>query len=180
MILIAERINGMFTDVKQADWLWNFRWAHARSDKKVKVDGTMEYGFAHSYGGGSKGDVTVEMHDTETDDVSASRYFFEFDRDRWWLVEHMFLDYPLPISLGAVLGMGAVKRRLGRTLRKSSAIMTNDLGSKEAGTAEVLRLVGSGIYRPRASGVVGATVDIAALDLLVKGLTGKKKQEAIA
>ena len=102
-------------------------------------------------------------------------------------LEHMFIDYPLPIAIGGVAGVQALKGRFRRTLPKRSGIISDVKGrppemEKDAVLGGMVYALGSGIYRPRASGAIGYAVDesiASALGLTLAGLkslvSGKTK-----
>jgi hypothetical protein len=92
-------------------------------------------------------------------------------------LEHMALDYPLPIALGSVLGIKGLKRKIMGTMGKSGGIISD---MQKRAVSELLMAMGSGFYRPRASGLIGYAADgaivagIAAGAGKVKKMFGKK------
>jgi len=89
-------------------------------------------------------------------------------------VEHMALDYPLPIALGGVLGIKALKHRMGRTMAKSSGKISDGM-KKEAIDSGMVLALGSGIYRPRLSGAIGYLVDLAIGTVAAKSIVAAKR-----
>ncbi len=80
--------------------------------------------------------------------------------------------------------MGSEVESVGseRTVETTSAMMGIDprLSLEKHGIAEigeVLRLVGSGIYKARPASAVGAAVDVGIFSLGAKALSGKKKKK---
>lgn len=88
--------------------------------------------------------------------------------------------HPLATSLGLVAGIQALKRKFKGTVKKSSAKITGVTPEeKSAGVEQAILALGSGIYRPRASGLLGYLADTAILTGIVKGvgkLTKGKKE----
>lgn len=99
-------------------------------------------------------------------------------------LEHLFIDYPLPLALGGVaaatkfLGKKAPKvaepSRLGRTMAKSSAIISRGNGEErpqmqKSAVSEMLLAFGSGIYKPRLSGVAAFGIDAVIASALAAG-----------
>lgn len=96
-------------------------------------------------------------------------------------VEHLFMDYPLPLSLGAVAAAGGLSRRFRGTMPKKAGTISGV--TKSAGSGLMLAM-GSGLYRPRASGIAGYMADAAIAEGLGLGagavkklLSGKTKPE---
>lgn len=89
-------------------------------------------------------------------------------------IEHMALDYPLPIALGGVLGIKALKHRMGRTMAKSSGKISYGM-KKEAIDSGMVLALGSGIYRPRLSGAIGYLVDLAIGTAAAKSIVAAKR-----
>ena len=96
-------------------------------------------------------------------------------------VQHMFLEHPLPLSLASIYAIHKLKGRFRRTLGKSSAIMTGTSGNKPEKTmqktaisSEVARVIAAGWWKPTPAGVIAATIDMTAFDMLAKSLMGKK------
>lgn len=87
-------------------------------------------------------------------------------------IEHMFAQYPLPLSVGAVAAGQALKHRMKRTIPKNSAMISPVAGEemkKSGGLAEEAVLaMGAGIYRPRLSGLAALLADTA----IVTGIGG--------
>jgi hypothetical protein len=71
-------------------------------------------------------------------------------------VEHMAVDYPLPIALGAVLGIKGLKSKIRGTMPKRGGIISD---MNKSGSQDLALALGSGIYRPRASGIAGYAAD---------------------
>jgi len=105
-------------------------------------------------------------------------------------IQHMFLEYPLPLALGGVAGVGMLKRRLQRTVKSAAGMMSciNDGTGEMTKSADLLTDIllgfGSGIYRPRMSGLAGMLTDTAIVTGIGAGaaktkelLTAKKKGE---
>ncbi len=88
-------------------------------------------------------------------------------------IEHMFLEYPLPIAIGGVAGIQALKGRFKRTLPKQSGIISPVMEKKAIGGMALA--LGSGIYRPRLSGAIGYSIDELLLTSIGAGLGGAKK-----
>jgi len=84
-------------------------------------------------------------------------------------IEHMFLEYPLPLAVGGVFGMQALKRRMGRTIPKSSGKISDGMQKQALDTGLVLAL-GSGIYRPRLHGAIGYLTDVMIGTAAAKGV----------
>jgi len=87
-------------------------------------------------------------------------------------VEHLFADYPLPLSLGAVAGIKGVKSRIKGTTKKSSGIISD---MTKAAQSELLLAMGSGVYRPRLSGVLAFLTDTAIAKGISSAATGAKR-----
>jgi hypothetical protein len=95
-------------------------------------------------------------------------------------LEHMFIDYPLPMAVGGVAGIQALKRKFGRTTGKTSGIISDverrtPEMEKDAVLGGMVYALGSGIYRPRASGAIGYAVDESIASALGLTLAGLKK-----
>lgn len=88
-------------------------------------------------------------------------------------LEHMFIDYPLPIALGSVLGIKALRHRMGRTMGKSSGKISDGMKKQALDTGLVLAL-GSGIYRPRLHGALGYLADLLIGTGLAKAVSAAK------
>lgn len=87
-------------------------------------------------------------------------------------VEHMFKDYPLPLSLAAVGGATSLARRFRGTMPKKAGTISGVTKNAESG---LLLALGSGLYRPRASGVLGYLADAGIAEGITLGVGGVKK-----
>ncbi len=87
-------------------------------------------------------------------------------------VEHAFMDYPLPLALGGVYAASKFRGTMPKKAGTIPGVMKS--------ASELAMAMGSGLYRPRASGVLGYMADnaiasgLAALAAGVKSLTGGK------
>lgn len=90
-------------------------------------------------------------------------------------LEHMAIDYPLPIAGGAVLAGQLLKRRLGRTMGKSSGMISRVIDKKADIATNMALVLGSGIYRPRLSGALGYLTDLAIGTALGKAVSSAVK-----
>jgi hypothetical protein len=71
-------------------------------------------------------------------------------------LEHMALDYPLQLSIGAVLGLKGLTNKIKGTTGKASGIISD---MNKSGSQDLALALGSGIYRPRASGLAAYAAD---------------------
>jgi hypothetical protein len=96
-------------------------------------------------------------------------------------IEHMFMEYPLPLALGGVAGVTALKRRLQRTVKSGAGMMTNVLDGNTEMTksadmmTDMLLSFGSGVYRPRLSGLAGMLADTAIITGIGAGASKAKE-----
>jgi hypothetical protein len=87
-------------------------------------------------------------------------------------LEHMALDYPLPLALGAVGGIKLLKSKIMGTMAKSGGIISD---MQKRAVSELLMAMGSGFYRPRPSGLIGYTADAAIASGIAAGASKVKK-----
>jgi hypothetical protein len=71
-------------------------------------------------------------------------------------LEHMAIDYPLPLALGAVAGIKGLTRKIRGTTGKTGGIISD---MNKSGSQDLALALGSGFYRPRASGLAGYAAD---------------------
>jgi hypothetical protein len=82
-------------------------------------------------------------------------------------LEHVVMDYPSAVGLGAVLGIAGLKRRLKGTNLKQSAMIsgvkdgTTQMRKNSSLALDAILAFGSGLYRPRLSGLLALAADTA-------------------
>lgn len=87
-------------------------------------------------------------------------------------VEHMFADYPFPIAMGGVAASSMLHRRFRGTMPKKAGTISGVNKEAESG---LLLAMGSGLYRPRASGLLGYLADAAIAEGIALGAGATKK-----
>jgi hypothetical protein len=102
-------------------------------------------------------------------------------------LEHVVMDYPSAVGLGTVLGIAGLKRRLKGTNLKQSAMIsevkdgTTQMQKNSSLVTDAILAFGSGLYRPRLSGLLALAADTAiaagvssAVGAVKKNVTGDK------
>lgn len=87
-------------------------------------------------------------------------------------LQHLFIDYPLPLALAGVAGMSALSRKMKGTKSSSPDRMSDAMKKRADFATDMVLGFGSGAYRARLSGLLGILADAAVFSGAAKAAKG--------